>query len=100
MGFVLIDEREHEIRQWEIKMSAQDVSELLEYSDVMIKWLKKNINMIQTKLALCELQGRENEAYISINCIKKLIEDLGNTSNAYKKYIDEVEKLKDSKQNK
>ena len=97
MGFVLIDEKEHEIRKGEVKMSAQEVSELLEYSDVMIKWLKKNINRIQSQLAMCSLQGREQEAYISINCIKKLIEDLENTSVAYKKYVDEVEKLKDSK---
>ena len=95
--FILIDEKEHEIRKNEVRMSIEDVSELLEYRDVIEKWLKKNINRIQSQLAMCNLQGRENEAYISINCIKKLIEDLGNTSDAYRKYVDEVERLKDSK---
>ena len=95
--FILIDEKEHEIRKNEVRMSIEDVSELLEYRDVIEKWLKKNINRIQSQLAMCNLQGKENEAYISINCIKKLIEDLGNTSDAYRKYVDEVERLKDSK---
>lgn len=95
--FILIDEKEHEIRKGEVKMTIEEVSELLEYRDVIEKWLKKNINRIQSQLAMCNLQGKENEAYISINCIKKLIEDLGNTSDAYRKYVDEVERLKDSK---
>lgn len=97
MTFVLIDEKEIEIRKGEVKMSVKDVSELIEYSDVIEKWLKKNINRIQSQLARCELQGREQEAYTSINCIKRLIEDLGNTEDAYRKYVDEVEKLKDKK---
>ena len=95
--FILIDEKEHEIRKGEVRMSAKEVGELMEYSDVIEKWLKKNINRIQSQLAMCNLQGREQEAYISINCIKRLIEDLRNTEEAYMKYVDEVEKLKDSK---
>jgi hypothetical protein len=56
MGFIIIDEREHKIKENEVKMSAGEVGELVEYSDVIIKWLKKNINRIQTQLALCECQ--------------------------------------------
>lgn len=97
MAFILIDEKEHEIRKGEVRMSAQEVSELMEYSDIVEKWLKKNINRIQCQLASCNLQGREQEAYTSINCIKKLIEDLHNTEDAYMKYVNEVEKLKDNK---
>lgn len=95
--FILIDEKEHEIRKNEVRMSANDVSELLEYSDVVVKRLKKNINRIQAQLARCELQWREQEAYISINCIKRLIEDLESTEKAYEKYVDEAEKLKEKK---
>ena len=95
--FILIDEKEHEVRKNEVRMTVKEVSELIEYSDVISKWLKKNINRIQSQLAMCNLQGKEQEAYISINCIKRLIEDLDNTEDAYKKYVDEVEKLKDSK---
>ena len=95
--YIFVDEKEYEIRKWEIKMSAKDVSELMEYSDVVEKWLKKNINRIQSQLARCELQWREQEAYISINCIKRLIEDLRNTEDAYMKYVNEVEKLKEKK---
>lgn len=97
MAFILIDEKEHEVRKWEVKMTVQEVSELMEYSDVVEKWLKKNINRIQSQLAMCNLQWREQEAYISINCIKRLIEDLHNTENAYQKYVDEVEKLTEKK---
>lgn len=95
--FILMDEKEIEIKKNEVVMTASDVWELLEYSDVVIKWLKKNINRIQCQLALCQLQGKEQDAYISINCIKKLIEDLENTDKAYKKYVDEVEKIKENK---
>lgn len=91
MAFILIDDREHKIRENEVSMSAGEVSELLEYSDVVIKWLKKNINRIQTKLALCELQGKENEAYISINTIKELIKWLEETEKTYKEFINRVE---------
>ena len=87
MGFIFIDENEHKLRENEIKMSAWEVSELVEYNDVIIKWLKKNINRIQTKLALCELQGKEEEAYISINTIKELIQSLEETEKAYKEFL-------------
>lgn len=90
MGYIFIDENEHKLREGEIKMSAGDVSELLEYSDVVIKWLKKNINRIQTKLALCELQGKENEAYISINTIKDLIKSLEETEKSYQDFLNRV----------
>lgn len=90
MGFIFIDEREHKIRENEISMSAWEVSELLEYSDIIIKWLKKNINRIQTKLALCELQGRENEAYISIDTIKNLIKSLEETEKTYQDFLNRV----------
>jgi hypothetical protein len=59
----------------------------LEYSDVVKKWLKKNINSIQSQLALCQVQWKEQEAYISINTIKKLIEDLDNTEKIYREFI-------------
>ena len=88
MGFIFIDEKEPELRKNEIRFTPQEVSELLEYSDVMKKWLKKNINSIQTQLALCQLQGKEQEAYISINTIKKLIEDLDNTEKVYREFMD------------
>ena len=90
MAFILIDEREHKLREGEVSMSAGEVSELLEYSDVIIKWLKKNINRIQTKLALCELQGKENEAYVSINTIKELIKSLEETEKTYQDFLNRV----------
>ena len=90
MAFILIDEREHKLRENEIRMSAWEVSELVEYNDVIIKWLKKNINRIQTKLALCELQGKEEEAYISINTIKELIKSLEETEKTYKEFINSM----------
>lgn len=90
MAFILIDEREHKLRENEIKMSAWEVSELVEYSDVIIKWLKKNINRIQTKLALCELQGKENEAYISIQTITDLIKWLEETGKTYREFLNKV----------
>lgn len=90
MGFILIDDREHKLRENEVSMSAGEVSELLEYSDVIIKWLKKNINRIQTKLALCELQGKENEAYVSINTIKELIKSLEETEKSYQDFLNRV----------
>ena len=90
MGFIFIDENEHKLRENEIKMSAWEVSELVEYNDVIIKWLKKNINRIQTKLALCELQGKEEEAYISINTIKELIKSLEETEKIYKEFINSM----------
>lgn len=87
MGFIFIDEREHELRKHEIRFTPQEVSELLEYSDVVKKWLKKNINSIQSQLALCQLQGKEQEAYTSINTIKKLLEDLDNTEKLYREFM-------------
>lgn len=87
MGFIFIDEREHELRKHEIRLTPQEVSELLEYSDVVKKWLKKNINVVQSQLALCQLQGKESEAYISINTIKKLLEDLDNTEKLYREFM-------------
>ena len=87
MAFILIDDREHKLRENEVSMSAGEVSELLEYSDVVVKWLKKNINRIQTKLALCELQGQEKEAYISINTIKDLIKSLEETEKSYQEFL-------------
>jgi hypothetical protein len=87
MGFIFIDEREHELRKHEIRLTPQEVSELLEYSDVVKKWLKKNINVVQSQLALCQLQGKEQEAYISINTIKKLLEDLDNTEKLYREFM-------------
>lgn len=90
MGFILIDESEHKLRENEIKMSAWEVSELLEYSDVFVKFLKKNINRIQTKLANCELQGKEEEAYVGIRVIKELIESLKATEVAYQEFLNSV----------
>ena len=92
MGFIWIDEKEHEVRKGEIKMTPQDISELMEYSDVVKKWLQKNVSSIQAQLALCQLQGKENEAYISINTIKKLIEDLDKTADNYQAFITKQEK--------
>lgn len=92
MGYIFIDEREHELRKNEIRFTPWEVSELIEYWDVVRKWLKKNINSIQSQLALCQLQGKEQEAYISINTIKKLIEDLDNTEKTYKEFINKKEK--------
>ena len=87
MAFIYIDEKEHEVRKGEVRMTPQDISELLEYSDVVKKWLQKNVSSIQAQLALCQLQGRENEAYISINTIKKLIEDLDKTAENYADFV-------------
>lgn len=87
MWFIFIDEREHELRKHEIRLTPQEVSELLEYSDVIKKWLKKNINVVQSQLALCQLQGKEQEAYTSINTIKKLLEDLDNTEKLYREFM-------------
>ncbi len=92
MAFIFIDEKEHEIRKNEIKFTAPEVSELLEYSDVIKKWLKKNINSIQAQLARCELQWKESEAYQSIQTIKKLIEDLDKTEIMYQEFINKQEK--------
>lgn len=92
MAFIIIDEKEHELRKNEVRFTAQEVSELLEYWDVIRKWLKKNINSIQAQLALCQLQWKEQEAYTSINTIKKLIEDLDNTEKMYKEFINKTEK--------
>ena len=93
MAFIFIDEKEHELRKHEIRLTPQEVSELLEYSDVVKKWLKKNINVVQSQLALCQLQGKEQEAYISINTIKKLLEDLDNTEKIYREFINKTEKM-------
>lgn len=93
MAFIFIDEKEHELRKHEIRLTPQEVSELLEYSDVIKKWLKKNINVVQSQLALCQLQGKEQEAYISINTIKKLLEDLDNTEKIYREFINKTEKM-------
>lgn len=90
MGFIMIDEREHKLKESEIKLSAGEVGELVEYSDVIIKWLKKNINRIQTKLALCECQGQENEAYIGIKTIKELIQSLEETEKTYRDFLNRV----------
>ena len=92
MAFIFIDVKEHELRKNEIRFTPQEVSELLEYSDVVKKWLKKNINSIQTQLAMCQLQGKESEAYVSINTIKKLLEDLDNTEKIYRQFINNQEK--------
>ena len=94
MAYVLIPEEELNLKNNEIKMTSNDVSELLEYSDVIEKWLKKNINRIQSQLALCQLQWREQEAYISINTIKKLIEDLKNTEKNYRDFLTDIENKK------
>ena len=94
MGFIFIDEKEHELRKTEVRFTAPEVSELLEYSDVIKKWLKKNINSIQTQLAMCQLQWKESEAYQSIQTIKKLIEDLDKTEIMYKEFINKQEEKK------
>ena len=91
MAFIYIDEKEHEIRKNEVKMTPQDISELLEYSDVVKKWLQKNVNAIQAQLALCQLQWREQEAYISINTIKNLIKDLDKTAENYADFVTKQE---------
>lgn len=93
MAFIFIDEKEHELRKNEVRFTPKEVSELLEYWDVIKKWLKKNINSIQTQLALCQLQGKEQEAYTSINTIKKLIEDIDNTEKTYREFINKTEKM-------
>ena len=90
MGFIIIDEREHKIKENEVKMSAGEVGELVEYSDVITKWLKKNINRIQTKLALCECQWKEEEAYIGIKTIQELIKSLEETEKTYKEFLNRV----------
>lgn len=91
MAFIFIDEKEHEVRKNEIRMTPQDISELLEYSDVVKKWLQKNVNAIQAQLALCQLQWREQEAYTSINTIKRLIEDLDKTAEHYQDFVTKQE---------
>ena len=94
MAYIVIPEEEFELRQNEIKMTSSEVSELIEYSDVVIKRLKKNINRIQSQLALCQLQGKEQEAYTSISTISKLIDDLNETQKSYKRFIDSIENKK------
>lgn len=91
MAFIFIDEAEHKVREGEVRMTPQDISELLEYSDVVKKWLQKNVSSIQAQLALCQLQGKEQEAYISINTIKKLIEDLDKTAEHYQAFVTKQE---------
>lgn len=75
-------------------MTPLEISELLEYSDVIKKWLQKNVNSIQAQLALCQLQGKEQEAYTSINTIKKLIEDLDKTADNYQAFVTKQEEGK------
>lgn len=94
MAFIFIDEREHEVRKNEVRMTPLEISELLEYSDVIKKWLQKNVNSIQAQLALCQLQGKEQEAYNSINTIKKLIEDLDKTADNYQAFVTKQEEGK------
>lgn len=94
MAFIFIDEREHEVRKNEVRMTPLEISELLEYSDVIKKWLQKNVNSIQAQLALCQLQGKEQEAYTSINTIKKLIEDLDKTADNYQAFVTKQEEGK------
>ena len=91
MAFIFIDDKEHEVRKSEVRMTPQDISELLEYSDVVKKWLQKNVNAIQAQLALCQLQWREQEAYTSINTIKRLIEDLDKTAEHYQDFVTKQE---------
>ena len=91
MAFIFIDDKEHEVRKNEVRMTPRDISELLEYSDVIKKWLQKNVNAIQAQLALCQLQGKEQEAYTSINTIKKLIEDLDKTAEHYQDFVTKQE---------
>jgi hypothetical protein len=43
---------------------------------------------------LCQLQGQEQEAYTSINTIKKLIEDLDKTADNYQAFITKQEEVK------
>lgn len=94
MAFIFIDEKEHEVRKNEVRMTPQDISELLEYSDVIKKWLQKNVSAIQAQLALCQLQWREQEAYTSINTIKRLIEDLEKTAEHYQDFVTKQEEGK------
>jgi hypothetical protein len=61
---------------------------------VVKKWLQKNVNSIQAQLALCQLQGKEQEAYNSINTIKKLIEDLDKTADNYQAFVTKQEEGK------
>ena len=93
--YIVVNEDEYELRKWEVRLTPWEVSELLEYSDVIEKWLKKNVNRIQSGLALCKYQGKENEAYINISCIKYLLEDLKKMEENYREFINRQEEKKD-----
>ena len=92
MWYIVIDEKEFELRKWEIQLTAGDVSDLMEYKRVFMKYLDKAVHNIQWQLFRCELQGKENEAYVAIDTILKLKKDLENTQLFYNKFLEDQSK--------
>ena len=94
MTYIVIDEKEFGLRDKEIQLTSGDVSELLEYKRPFTKFLDKCIHKVQAQLFWCELQGKENEAYVAIDTIIRIKKDLEDLQWVYNKYLEDQSKEK------
>ena len=94
MWYIVIDEKEFKLRDREIQLTSGDVSDLLEYKRVFLKFMDKAIHKIQAQLFGCELQGKENEAYVAIDTIIRIKKDLEKLQWVYNKYLETDKKKK------
>ena len=92
MWYIVIDEKEFALRNKEIQLTSGDVSEILEYKHCFLKFLDKAIHKVQAQLFSCELQGKENEAYVAIDTIIRIKKDLEELQWVYNKYLEDNSK--------
>jgi len=90
--YLVIDEKEITLKKWEIFLTAGDVSELLEYKKVFLKFLDKAVHAQQTQLASCTLRWKEEKAYNAIETVIGLKKDLEDLQWVYNKYLEDNSK--------
>jgi len=92
--YVIISKSELDIKKWEIFLNEWDIEDLLEYQDVFLKFLTKSQHTLTSQLWMWELKQQESYAYIWIEIIEKLKENLKKLENTYKQFKEDKEKKK------
>ena len=89
---IVISEAERDIRKWEIRMSADEMEELLTYKDVFKKYLQKKVNEYQAMLGSGLMKWTEVKDYLAFEIIQWLIDWLEKTEKNYQKFMEENSK--------
>jgi len=97
---ILIPKDELEFRAWEIAFGSKDIIDIITNKDVLVKFLNKISHWYASKLWLGKFKGNEAKAYISMEVISEITDELEKIEQKYNVVMQERLKAAADKENK